>query len=108
VVFFQFSKPVPLAPANEFQRALSIPLKATKFAVAFPLGGVGHLNPEHKDNLAFADASFMFLLYGGIIYFDETDEIVGASGFLPFGSEIKFEERKRWDNQFTPQLHKAR
>ncbi len=111
--YFQLSIAHPLPSATQRNRIpkdekMEIPGRTTHFTVAYPLGGVYHVDNTQKTNLAAVDASFMFLLYGGMVFMGPEGDILSAAAFLPGGDEMKFEERRQWDRRYTLQLHKER
>eukprot|EP00300_Choanocystis_sp_HF-7_P020319 c20565_g1_i5.p1 GENE.c20565_g1_i5~~c20565_g1_i5.p1 ORF type:complete len:423 (+),score=68.88 c20565_g1_i5:168-1436(+) len=103
------------SPVYEFEMripeklALSIPTDAKYFGVAFPLDGISHLEQHLRADLSLVDAGFMFLQFGGMIYFDAKHRPLSCSAFQPVQSEsgvhdLMFLDPKAWKKDVTAGL----
>eukprot|EP00300_Choanocystis_sp_HF-7_P019733 c20414_g1_i3.p1 GENE.c20414_g1_i3~~c20414_g1_i3.p1 ORF type:complete len:358 (+),score=87.02 c20414_g1_i3:144-1076(+) len=98
--------PVSLLNMNDRAKLnLGIPILATHFAVAFPMDGVMYLEDHYKTQLCWADVGFLFMLVGGMIFFDDNLSPLSCSAFLHGGDDITFVKAKPWRAPYTQALH---
>lgn len=98
--------PVRTSPMNPSM--LHISPRAKSFAIAYPVGGVDHLDDPIRSYLADADSSFRFLLFGGVVFMDSSHEIINVFAFTWGGPEMTLEDRRPWNPQYTKILHRQR
>ncbi|KAJ5073495.1 caspase regulator ring finger domain-containing [Anaeramoeba ignava] len=103
--FGTFSPKHPITLDEKSKIIAKIPIKATSFVWAYPLAGVSQLTEDQKAQLDLTAPEVVFVSFGGYLYFDSSDRVVGANA-IGIGRGLFFNGPHKWDHEFTSCLYR--